>query len=116
VFLVAGLTIWEIYVYTWDMTDDNTPHNHCTEFIAYKPKKNEKFLPEGNLKARPVEQQAFPHADPEPFYEPHDEAKAHAINERAKKGRSLGLRGMALVNWIASGQWLRSEVKRYLKS
>jgi hypothetical protein len=98
------------------MTDDQTPHNHCTEFIAYKPKKNEKFLPEGNLKARPVEQQAFPHAEPEPFYEAHDEAKATAINERAKKGRSLGLRGMALVNWIASGQWLRSEVKRYLKS
>jgi hypothetical protein len=98
------------------MTDDHNPHNHCTEFIAFKPKKNEKFLPDGNLKARPVEQQAFPHADPEPFYEAHDEEKAKAINTLAQKGRSLGLRGMALVNWIASGRWLRSEVRRYLKS
>ena len=97
------------------MTDDNTPHNHSPEYIAFKPKKNERYLPSGNLRARPVEQQAFPRPEPTPFFEPHDENKAQAINARAQLGRKRGLRGGALINWIAAGRWLRSEVKRYLK-
>jgi len=48
------------------------------------------------------------------LYENFDVRKADVILLRYHAARERGLRGMALVNWIASGHYLRSDVQRYL--